>query len=275
MTRRPPVAHLVVLAATVTLSFFLVGGGIASSDTTTTTTPATTTTSTTTSTTTTTLAPPTTTTTLKPKPKPKPKPLHYPDLVIGDHAKIVLKFQQKMVALGYWISPVDGDFGDSTQQAVFALQKAANIPADGVVGASTWRAWQLGVKPKVRPIKGNAVEVNLSKDLLLIVHNGKLRATINTSTGGGYTYTSDGVTSVAITPKGVYAIQRVVDGIVTDSLGQLWRPRYFYEGFAIHGDSYVPSVPVSHGCVRVSNEAINWIWATNQLPIGMKVWVYS
>ncbi|HEV2361240.1 MAG TPA: L,D-transpeptidase, partial [Acidimicrobiales bacterium] len=148
-------------------------------------------------------------------------------------------------------------------------------PADGVVGRSTWLAWYNDVKPRIRPIQGNAVEVNLAKDLLMIVRNGVLKTTLNTSTGGGYTYVEGGVSSVAITPRGVYAIQRVVDGLVTDLLGQLWRPRYFYEGFAIHGDSYVPSVPVSHGCVRVSNEAINWIWATNQMPIGMKVWLYG
>ena len=29
--------------------------------------------------------------------------------------------------------------------------------------------------------------------------------------------------------------------------GELWRPKYFDDGFAIHGDSYVPPEPVSHG----------------------------
>lgn len=245
--------------------------GVASSDTTTTTTV------TTTTTTTTTTVPPTTTTTIKPKPKPKhvPKFGLYPSLVLGDHAKIVATFQRHLFSLGYWIDTTNGTFDDSTQQAVYALQKAANLPADGVVGRVTWLAWYNDVKPKIRPIKGNAVEVNLAKDLLLIVRNGKLATILNTSTGGGYTYTSQGVTSVAITPRGVYNIQREVNGLVTDSLGQLWRPKYFYEGFAIHGDSYVPSVPVSHGCVRISNEAINWVWSTNQMPIGIKVWLYG
>ena len=264
-----PLALLALGAAVVATP--LVVPGVASSDTTTTTTV----TTTTVATTTTTVAP-TTTTTIKPKPKPKPVPKfsRYPSLVLGDQAKIVKTFQTHLAALGYWIGTPNGVFGDSTQQAVYALQKAANLPADGVVGRQTWLAWYHNVKPKVRPITGNAVEVNLKADLFMIIRNGKLRTTLNTSTGGGYTYTSDGVTSVAITPRGAYAVQREVDGLVTDSLGQLWRPKYFYEGFAIHGDSYVPSVPVSHGCVRISNEAINWVWATNQIPIGMKVWVY-
>jgi lipoprotein-anchoring transpeptidase ErfK/SrfK len=31
---------------------------------------------------------------------------------------------------------------------------------------------------------------------------------------------------------------------------------------------------VSHGCVRISNEAIDWVWAQNLDPIGTTVWVY-
>jgi lipoprotein-anchoring transpeptidase ErfK/SrfK len=63
--------------------------------------------------------------------------------------------------------------------------------------------------------------------------------------------------------------------MVTNHLGQLWRPRFFSEdGFAIHGDSSVPPYPVSHGCVRVSNEAIDWIWSSNLAPNGTAVWIY-
>jgi lipoprotein-anchoring transpeptidase ErfK/SrfK len=42
----------------------------------------------------------------------------------------------------------------------------------------------------------------------------------------------------------------------------------------VHGDSDVPPYPVSHGCARVSNEAIDWIWSNNLAPIGTEVWVY-
>jgi lipoprotein-anchoring transpeptidase ErfK/SrfK len=108
----------------------------------------------------------------------------------------------------------------------------------------------------------------------MVVNNGHLLYTLNTSTGGGYTYTDQGVTSVAITPSGLFHTYRQVDGLVVDSLGALWRPKFFTGGFAIHGDSSVPPYPVSHGCVRVSNEAIDWIWANNIDPIGTTVWVY-
>ncbi len=94
----------------------------------------------------------------------------------------------------------------------------------------------------------------------MVVDGGKLLHTLNISTGGGYTYVDQGVTSVATTPSGVFHVYNVIDGLDVDSLGALWRPRFFYGGFAVHGDSYVPPFPVSHGCVRVSDEAIDWIW---------------
>ncbi len=111
--------------------------------------------------------------------------------------------------------------------------------------------------------------------MLTFVHgmgNGRLLWALNTSTGGGYVYTG---TAVADTPVGMFTIFREVDGLVTDNLGQLWRPKYFDAGFAIHGDSYVPPDPVSHGCVRVSNEAIDWIWTDGMAPLGTFVWVFG
>ena len=80
--------------------------------------------------------------------------------------------------------------------------------------------------------------------------------------------------SSAQTPPVQAPLPAVVTGTVTDSLGTLYRPRFFVDGYAIHGDDSVPPYPVSHGCVRVSNEAINWIWANNIDPIGTTVWVY-
>ena len=192
----------------------------------------------------------------------------------GDTGPAVLQLQQRLSALGYWLGTPNGNFGDATEQAVYALEKAAGINRSGIVGPQFAAALSAGALPQPRTTTGNAIEVNLKSDLVLFVRNGVLAYVLNTSTGGGYTYVQDGATDVATTPTGVFSIGRVVDGLVTDSLGSLWRPRFFYEGYALHGDGYVPPVPVSHGCVRVSNEAIDWVWAENLAPIGMKFWVY-
>ena len=202
-----------------------------------------------------------------------PPPLP-PTLNPGASGPAVAMLQQQLYALGYWVDTTGGSFDDSTEQAVWALQKAANLPRDGVVGPSTWAALNAGVVPQPRTTSGYVIEVNLTTDLIMFVNNGHLLWTLNTSTGGGYTYTSGGVTSVALTPTGLFHTQRVVDGLDISPLGELWRPRYFTGGYAIHGDSAVPPTPVSHGCVRVSNEAIDWIWANNLDPIGTAVFVY-
>jgi hypothetical protein len=205
---------------------------------------------------------------------PTPPPPLPPTVGPGAQGPAVALLQDGLLALGYWVDTTSGAFDDSTEQAVWALQKAAGLARDGVAGPATWRALQAHVVPQPRSSSGYVIEVNLANDLLMVVNNGHLLYTLNTSTGGGYTYTDQGVTSVAITPSGLFHTYRVLDGLDVDSLGALWRPRFFTGGYAIHGDSSVPPYPVSHGCVRVSNEAIDWIWATNIDPIGTPVWVY-
>lgn len=192
----------------------------------------------------------------------------------GSRGPLVRALQERLGALGYWVGTVDGQFGPLTQQAVFAVQKAASIALDGVVGVNTATALARGVTPRIRVTKGNEVQINLQKQLLMIVRNGKLATTLNTSTGGGYSYTSGGVTSIATTPRGVFTIFRQVNAMDPSPLGTLWRPKYFTGGYAIHGSDSVPPVAVSHGCVRLSNLAMDWIWASNQMPIGTKVRIY-
>ena len=196
-------------------------------------------------------------------------------LALGSTGPAVLALQKRLIALGYWLGTADGTFGDSTQQAVYALQKAAGVGRDGIVGPTTWAALSEGVVPHPRSTAGYVIEVDLEDDLVMFVNNGKLEYTLNTSTGGGYLYSDgSGGTAIATTPTGLFHTYSEVDGLVVDYLGQLWMPKYFTGGFAIHGDSYVPPEPVSHGCVRVSDEAIEWIWASNLDPIGTTVWVY-
>jgi hypothetical protein len=192
----------------------------------------------------------------------------------GSTGPAVLALQQRLTSLGYWLGTPDGSFGDSTEQAVYALEKAAGLPRTGIVGPAAEAALAAGVIPQARSTSGYVIEVDLEDDLIMFVTNGRVGYVLNTSTGGGYTYTEDGVTAVADTPVGHFQMYREVDGLVVDSLGSLWRPKFFDAGFAIHGDTSVPPYPVSHGCARVSNEAIDWIWANNIAPLGTAVWVY-
>lgn len=210
-------------------------------------------------------------------PSPPPSPAPPPsllDLKIGSKGDAVTLLQQRLTALGYWTGQVDGNFGGVTQQAVFALQKAAGLPRSGTVTAGTVAALNSGTRPSAKSTSGKLIEVDLAHGLLLFVSDGHVDYAINDSTGGGYVYYQEGKRDVAITPKGRFTTYRVVNGPDRSPLGLLIRPRYFYQGFAIHGDDYVPAQPVSHGCVRISEAAINWIWDNSLDPIGTTVWIY-
>ncbi len=209
--------------------------------------------------------------TKKPAPSPKPTPKPRTSLVRGDRGEKVLELQERLSELGYWLGTPDGRFGSLTQQAVWALQKSAGLSRDGVVGPRTTRALADGVRPKPT-LKGDGVEIDLDRQVLLVVRGGTVRTVLNTSTGNGEKYTStQGNPATAITPKGRFEVYRGVDGPLTNSLGELWRPRFFHRGFAVHGSPSIPPWPASHGCARLSNAAIDMIWSKDLMPIGATV----
>jgi lipoprotein-anchoring transpeptidase ErfK/SrfK len=154
-----------------------------------------------------------------------------------------------------------------------ALQKAAGLGRDGVYGPATRRALQNGVRPQSH-MGGTGIEIDKARQLLLVVRGGQVTMILNTSTGSGERYTSEGSTRIATTPVGTFSTFRSVDHLDNGPLGALWRPRYFNGGIAVHGAAYVPGYPASHGCARVSNPAMDMIWANNIMPIGGRVTVY-
>ena len=208
-----------------------------------------------------------------PTPKPKPTPTAGDTLHAGDQGPYVKEVQQRLGDLGYWNGTADGVFGGLTSQAVMALQKAAGLGRDGVFGPATRRALQNGVRPQSR-IGGNGIEIDKARQLLLVVRGGRVTMILNTSTGSGQSYTSEGSTRIANTPAGTFSTFRSVNHLDKGPLGDLWRPRYFNGGIAVHGAGSVPGYPASHGCARVSNPAMDMIWANELMPIGSRVVVY-
>jgi hypothetical protein len=55
---------------------------------------------------------------------------------VGD---VVVWAQEHLISAGYAIG-VDGDFGNTTEQAVLAFQLAHGLTADGIIGPETWTA---------------------------------------------------------------------------------------------------------------------------------------
>lgn len=209
-----------------------------------------------------------------PKPTPKPTPTAGDTLRPGMSGAYVKSVQQQLSSLGYWLGTPDGSYGGLTTQAVMALQKAAGLGRDGIFGPQTRKALQAGARPSSRA-GGDGVEVDKGRQLLLIVRGGRVQTILNTSTGSGQEYISSyGTKAIATTPSGSYHVYYTVNGMDHGKLGDLWRPRFFNGGIAVHGASYVPGYPASHGCARVSNPAIDMIWANDIMPMGSRVTVY-
>jgi peptidoglycan hydrolase-like protein with peptidoglycan-binding domain len=203
---------------------------------------------------------------------PTPKPVQ--KLKTGAKGAQVVALQQRLTELGYWNGKADGSFGSVTQQAIYALQKAAGLGRDGVVGPKTQKALDQGVRPSAKSTSGRLVEINLKRQLLMLVDDGKVTQIFNTATGSNQHYEYKGETFLADTPPGHFTVSRQIDGQRDGPLGPLWRPKYFNGGIAVHGAPNVPPYPASHGCARLTNAAIDWIWANNKMPLKTNVWVY-
>jgi N-acetylmuramoyl-L-alanine amidase len=186
-----------------------------------------------------------------------------PTLRQGSRGSAVTSLQRRLTALHYDLGTVDGVFGTETFHAVVAFQKVNNLGRDGIVGPATWARLDRPLAPHARySHSGTWIEVRLDKQFLMLVRNGSVIRILDVSSGKPSTPTV----------TGNFTIQRRIDGWRTSDLGRLWRPNYFYQGYAIHGYPSVPNYPASHGCVRVSMAAMNRLWGV--IGVGMPTHVY-
>ena len=192
--------------------------------------------------------------------------------------------QLKLLELGFWLADPNGKFDDTTTQAVMAFQKYFQLRPTGSINAATAFLLERMMIPAVATTKeGTLAEVDKSRQLLFLVQDGITTYVMNASTGDDRAYEEpDGNTpgvmikGTAVTPVGSFKIDRErPDGWWIGDLGQIYRPKYFIGGVAIHGSMSVPAYPASHGCVRVTVKAMDFIWDNEILPRGTQVLVYG
>jgi hypothetical protein len=201
----------------------------------------------------------------------------------GTPREVISAIQERLDALGFWVPDYDGSFGPVTSQAVLAFQKYLGLPLSGQVDDLTALALNMdGLRAAGQSTSGDRMEVDLSKQLLYLIRGGKTVSTVNTSTGSGAFYDEpnqkDGgrIAGTAITPVGHFRVFREFsDGWEPGQLGDLYRPKYFTGGVAVHGAPRIPSVPASHGCVRVTTTFMDFVWANNLMPMGSEVWTHK
>ena len=197
-------------------------------------------------------------------------------LRLGSRSSVVTSLQQRLIALDYFdVGTADGVFEQDTYHAVIAFQKVQGLTRDGVVGPATWAKLARPYVPAPRyRLAIASLEVNLAKQVIYYVRNGTIERIIDASTGSGAWYYSQGRWARAITPTGRFHIySRYSGGWQPGPLGSMYRPNYFYGGYAVHGITSVPAYPASHGCVRMAVPTMDRMWSS--LWVGMPVAIYA
>lgn len=105
------------------------------------------------------------------------------------------------------------------------------------------------------------LDVDITNQVLSEVVDGQVGWSTHISTGSEEWYWSGNGWAIAHTPRGWFEVYWRDPGWAEASLGWLYNALYFVGGFAIHGSGSVPDFPASHGCVRVSIEDADWLFA--------------
>jgi len=201
------------------------------------------------------------------------------NLAVGMSGADVKALQQRLSALKYYPGTIDGRFGGDTLAALWAFQEINGIHVSGVVDAATKRALvnpKAYKSPSYAGKRATRVEVSQALEVLVLFQNNKIMLISHVSSGGGYFYNcGSGGCAQAVTPNGTYNTTVYMPGWVKVPLGEMYNPVFFISTvFAIHGDTYVPQGPASHGCVRIPMDVAAFFHKMVKAP-GTQVHVYG
>ena len=181
--------------------------------------------------------------------------------------------EEKLSELGYWTGAVDGVFDPATRSALIAFQKWEGRPVTGQLTLDELEAIRTSTSPKAREPGYAHVEVDVDRQVLLMVNNDGGVRVLPVSTGSGKPFVDEGQMSIAYTPRGRFIVYDKVVGWEKGPFRSMYYSNYISGGVAIHGYRNVPIQPASHGCIRIPIFAAREV--SNLLPIGTIVLVYD
>jgi len=185
----------------------------------------------------------------------------------------VKEAERRLTDLGYWTGAVDGLLDAATRAALVSFQKWESRSVTGQLTIDELEAIRTAATPKARDEGYEHVEVDLDRQVLLLVDDdGKVRV-LPVSTGNGKEFFYDGQTSIAYTPRGRFVVYEKGVGWENNVPGSMYYPNYISGGIAIHGSLNVPSQPASHGCIRIPMFAAREV--SKLLKLGTIVLVYD
>jgi hypothetical protein len=181
--------------------------------------------------------------------------------------------EQRLAELGYWTGPIDGRLDDGTRAALIAFQKWEGRKITGKLTSDELEAIRNSTAPKARDTGYEHVEIDVDRQVLMLVKDDDSVRVLPTSTGSGKPFTDEGQESVAYTPRGRFVVYDKTYGWEDGQIGSVYYANYISGGVAIHGYLSVPTQPASHGCIRIPMFAAREV--SKLLPLGTIVLVYD
>jgi N-acetylmuramoyl-L-alanine amidase len=185
----------------------------------------------------------------------------------------IKKAEQHLSDAGFWTGPIDGVFDTASRSALMAFQKWHGREVTGQLTTEELHAIKNSAAPKARELGYAHVEVDLDRQVLMLVDDTGSVRVLPTSTGNGKTFMDDGQQSISYTPRGRFLVYDKSVGWETGPLGSVYYPNYISGGVAIHGSRNVPNQPASHGCIRIPVFAAREV--SKLLKVGTIVLVYD
>lgn len=159
--------------------------------------------------------------------------------------------ERRLSDMGYWTGAVDGLFDRATRSALIAFQKWEGRPITGRLTIAELEAIRTSASPKARELGYAHVEVDLDRQVLLMVNDEGGVRVLPVSTDSGKPFMDEGQTSIAYTPRGRFVVYDKSVGWEKDPPGSMYYSNYISGGVAIHGSPSVRIQPASHGCIRI------------------------
>ena len=181
--------------------------------------------------------------------------------------------ERRLAEMGYWTGAVDGRLDPATKSALIAFQKYEGRPITEQLSLAELEAIRSAKPPQARESGYAHIEVDIDRQVLLIVNDDSSVRVLPTSTGSDKEYLDEGETSVAYTPRGRFLVYNKLDGWEEGRFGSAYYANFISGSVAIHGYTTVPNEPASHGCIRIPIFAAREV--SNLIPLGTSVRVYD
>jgi peptidoglycan hydrolase-like protein with peptidoglycan-binding domain len=181
-------------------------------------------------------------------------------------AATIREVQTKLASLGYPVGAIDGVDGPRTRQGLCAWRRLEGLGGSRRKVTSEEVAALRATTTLPKAAKGRGVTVDRLCQTVYYRQDGRWARVLIASTG------ADG----RLPRKGDYTIQRKRAGWHTSTLypaptPNMYNTMYFSGSIAIHGSTSVPVTPASKGCVRVTPQGADYLFARLRVGDPVKV----